>query len=75
MHHTQIIQHPLKTIEAYLKAKDGNVALPISQNEIDNYFDDLRSHGIDINLIYDELLKEGLEAFENSFIELLELLK
>ncbi len=51
------------------------MALPINQSKIDNYFDNLHSNGIDINLVYDELLKDGLEAFENSFIELLELLK
>jgi len=51
------------------------VALPIGQSEIDNYFDNLHSNGIDINLVYDELLKDGLEAFEKVIYRALELLK
>jgi transaldolase len=66
---------PLNTIEAYLKTNNTKDALPISKSEIDNYFDNLEANGIDMQKVYQELLDEGLKAFEDSFAELLETLK
>jgi len=66
---------PLHTIEAFLKTKNTKEVLPIDKREIDNYFDELEANGIDIDRVYDELLDEGLKAFEDSFRELLNTLK
>jgi len=66
---------PLDTIMEYLKNEVSQEALPIENSEIDNYFDELEAHGINMNRVYQELLEEGLEAFEKSFAELLETLK
>lgn len=68
---------PLNTINAYLERENikEEDALPISKGEIDNYFDNLEANGINMDKVYRELLDEGLKAFENSFAELLDILK
>jgi transaldolase len=67
---------PIETIEAYEQNPNkGKLALPIEQEIINEHFKKLESVGIDINRVYDELMQEGLKAFEDAFNKMLENLK
>ncbi len=66
---------PLATIEAYFENPEREPRLPTHFSEIDTYFELLESKGIDMNNIYDQLIAEGLEAFEQAFEEMLETIK
>jgi len=63
---------PLATIEAYIAKKETAVKLPLEDNDINGYFTKLADCGFDMNEIYASLLKDGLEAFEQAFQEMLE---
>lgn len=66
---------PLTTIESYIQKPASVPKLPIDEKVINGYFTKLEDHGFDINLIYSQLLKEGLEAFEKAFEEMLNTLQ
>lgn len=67
---------PLNTIESFIDSKPSQKPkLPISQNEIDNYFNNLEELGIDMDSVYDKLFNDGLKAFEVSFKDMLESIK
>ena len=66
---------PLKTIESYISNPESPAKLPIDENEINGYFTKLSDYGFDMDEIYNQLLKEGLEAFEKAFQEMLDRLK
>lgn len=66
---------PLATIESYIATEVSTPKLPIDDDEIDGYFTQLSDHGFDMEEVYAELLKDGLEAFEKSFQEMLNTLK
>ncbi|MBD3789983.1 MAG: transaldolase [Campylobacterales bacterium] len=66
---------PLSTIESYIKTEEGDTKLPISNEEIEAYFETLENAGINMDEVYDRLLKEGLIAFEKAFEEMLDMLK
>ncbi|RUM72589.1 MAG: transaldolase [Sulfurovum sp.] len=66
---------PLKTIEAYIAKPSPPTKLPIEEKEINGYFTKLSDNGFDMDEIYAQLLKDGLEAFEKSFKEMLDMLK
>lgn len=61
---------PLATIESYVKQNAPK--LPIEDNIINGYFTKLADNGFNMDDIYKELLKDGLEAFEKSFQEMLD---
>jgi len=64
---------PQKTIEAYVDSKPSQeLKLPIAQEEIDAYFAKLEAVGIDMSEVYATLMREGLEAFEKAFKDMLE---
>ncbi len=63
---------PLATIEAYLKHPGTEPRLPAHIDEIDAYFELLEDNGIDMNAIYEQLISEGLESFEQAFEEMLQ---
>ncbi len=63
---------PLQTIEAFISKPAATPKLPIEDREINGYFTKLSDNGFDMDAIYDQLLKEGLEAFEKSFEEMLD---
>ncbi|WP_457606920.1 transaldolase [Nitratifractor sp.] len=58
---------PLATIEAFEAGGKPVPTLPVSQREIDEYFETLARHGIVMEDIYHRLLEEGLHAFEEAF--------
>ncbi len=67
---------PLDTIYAYENNPNkGKLALPITNDAIEAHFNALKDNGIDINKIYDELMQEGLKAFEEAFSKLLKSLE
>ena len=63
---------PLATIEAYCETKNKVANLPLEESEINGYFTKLCDNGFDMDAIYAQLLKEGLEAFETSFQAMLD---
>jgi len=63
---------PLATIKSYIAIKASAPKLPIEESEINGYFTQLADNGFDMNEIYDRLLKEGLEAFEKAFKNMLD---
>jgi transaldolase len=63
---------PLATIESYSAKKTTSARLPLEENEINGYFTKLKDCGFDMDAIYASLLKEGLEAFEKAFQDMLE---
>ena len=67
---------PIKTIEAYeASGNKGKLALPISDEDINAYFAKLSESGIDMQAVYNELMQEGLAAFEEAFKGMLDTLK
>ena len=62
---------PLGTIEAYITTSASAPKLPIEEDVINGYFTKLA----DMDEVYSQLLKEGLEAFEKAFQEMLDSLK
>ncbi len=66
---------PLATIEAHLKTKDRAEVLPIENSVINGYFMNLEDNGFNMDKIYQQLLDEGLVAFEESFKDMLEQIK
>jgi transaldolase len=47
----------------------------LEESDIKGYFTKLSDSGFDMNKVYRQLLKEGLEAFEKAFQEMLDSLK
>jgi len=66
---------PLATIESYITSKADASKLPLDEDVINGYFTKLADHGFDMDEIYAQLLKEGLEAFEKAFQEMLDSIK
>ncbi len=66
---------PLATIESYISKKETAVKLPLEDSDINGYFTKLADCGFDMDEVYAKLLKDGLEAFEDAFQEMLDTLK
>ena len=66
---------PLDTIKAFVDTKICTVAKRPTSSEIDSFFEELKSNGIDMDSIAQELLHNGLKAFKVAFKEILESLK
>ncbi len=66
---------PLATIESWLAVKPTPPQLPMDDAVINGYFTRLADSGFVMDEVYDTLLKEGLEAFEKAFAQMLESLK
>ena len=63
---------PLATIESYIATEADMPRLPIDDAVIDGYFTKLADNGFDMDEVYTQLLKEGLEAFEKAFQNMLD---
>ncbi len=63
---------PLATIESFVKSKEVVPVLPMEESEINGYFTKLSDNGFNMDEVYDSLLKDGLEAFEKAFQEMLD---
>ncbi len=66
---------PLETIEAYISKKETTSKLPLEDSVINGYFTKLNDCGFNMDEIYASLFKDGLEAFEKAFQEMLDSLK
>jgi len=66
---------PLATIEAYIAKRETAPKLPIEDDIINGYFTKLADNGFNMDEVYTSLLKDGLEAFEKAFEEMLDSLK
>lgn len=66
---------PLATIEDWLVEGKKEQTAIMSEAECDKYFELLKDKGVQMEQVYEKLLVEGLEAFKNSFKDLLSKLK
>jgi len=66
---------PLATIESYISKREAKAVLPIDDTVIDGYFTKLSDSGFDIDEVANELMRDGLKAFEQAFKEMLESIK
>jgi len=62
---------PLETIEAFRAGNKPTPKLPIPQDRIDEYFNTLAKEGINMQEVYERLMREGVEAFKDAFKNLL----
>ena len=62
---------PLSTIEDWLEDGKKEPSKILSESDCDKYFEDLISHKVDLNRVYNTLLSDGLESFKESFKDLL----
>ena len=60
---------PLKTIKEFVDNKDAK-EVELSQDYVD-YFESLQNSGVDIEVAYDELMREGLASFKDAFEQIL----
>ncbi|MEY3002811.1 MAG: hypothetical protein RLZZ428_1186 [Pseudomonadota bacterium] len=63
---------PLSTIEAFQNSALPEASLPMGEEMVEGYFNELEANGIDMNEVYDILLREGLDAFEKAFKDMLD---
>lgn len=66
---------PLATIESYISSKESAPKFPLEESEVNGYFTKLADNGFNMDEIYAQLLKKGLEAFEKAFEAMLDTLK
>ncbi|WP_292655409.1 transaldolase [Nitratifractor sp.] len=66
---------PLETIEAFEAGGHPEITLPRPEEEIDAYFAELGHHGIVMDAVYGQLMREGVEAFEKAFSDMLKRLE
>ena len=62
---------PLATINSFINTKNFTQSKLILEVEIENYFNNIRDSGVDIDALYQRLLNEGLQAFVESFDDML----
>lgn len=62
---------PLLTIEHWVNDGKKEKSKMISEEECDTFFATLKEHGVDVQNVYNELLKDGLDSFKDSFKDLL----
>lgn len=62
---------PLDSIKAYLENKTSIKKIPLDKNSIKKEMQEMMHAGVDMENLYDSLLKEGLMAFEEAFENLL----
>ncbi len=62
---------PLTTIEAFLEHPLHAPKLPMDEEAIANFFSSVERAGVDMQEVYETLMREGLEAFKEAFSGLL----
>ncbi len=60
---------PLETIAACGKLDE--VKLPIERDKIEKHFEEIATAGIDMDVVYQELIDDGLSAFKEAFRDIL----
>lgn len=66
---------PLSTIRAYHLKDIEEPKFPLDDSKIDSYFEQLKNKNFNMDEIYEQLLREGLKAFEEAFTDMLNKLK
>jgi len=66
---------PLETIKAFEAGPKPATTLPVEERDIDGYFETLEGNGIIMAEIYHRLMEEGVQAFEESFRQMLKQLE
>jgi len=66
---------PLGTIKAFIASKKKAQSIELRNDLIENFFNSLAANGIKMNVVCDELMDEGLSAFKEAFVEILDELK
>lgn len=66
---------PIDTIDAFVKTEVKEIREPISDVQIDEFFDVVQNQGFDMEQVYNELMDEGLTAFKDAFKDILDELK
>jgi transaldolase len=62
---------PLATIDAFINAGDFEQAPLLSQEEIVEFMVYIKKQGVDIEEVYENLINDGLEAFKESFADMI----
>ncbi len=65
---------PLATIKDFIESKKKDEKVLID-DEVDLYLGELNKKGIDLSVVCDELMREGLGSFKEAFKEILDTLK
>ncbi len=63
---------PLETINAFLSTNSTSAKNPLSDNEIEEFFTQLKNESVDIQKVYDNLLSDGLKAFVEAYNQILQ---
>ncbi|WP_245391475.1 transaldolase family protein [Sulfurospirillum diekertiae] len=66
---------PLGTIKAFIGSSKECESIELRSDWIENFFHSLAANGVDMNAVCDELMDEGLSAFKDAFVEILDELK
>jgi transaldolase len=62
---------PIATIDAFVKSGDKMLKLPINNEIIETHRGKVTNAGVDMDVIIDQQIREGLEAFKVAFSEIL----
>ncbi|MCV6607144.1 MAG: transaldolase [Campylobacterales bacterium] len=66
---------PIDTIHSFVKNGANEAKLPISEEEIEKFFSDLKDTGVDFEAVANKLLSDGLVQFEEAFKQILDSLQ
>lgn len=66
---------PIATIEAYVARGDKIIKLPLSEEKIEAHKQKVREAGVDMKMVIDTQIQEGLDAFKTAFSEILSALE
>jgi transaldolase len=66
---------PLGTIKAFIGSSKECETIELRSDWIENFFHSLDANGVDMNAVCDALMDEGLSAFKDAFVEILDELK
>lgn len=66
---------PLGTIKAFIASSKECKPVELRADWIENFFHSLAANGVDMKVVCDELMDEGLSAFKEAFVEILNELK
>jgi len=66
---------PLATIKAFIASSKACKPIELRSDWIENFFHSLSANGVDMNSVCEELMNEGLSAFKEAFVEILNELK
>ncbi len=62
---------PIATIDAFVTANTRKAKLPITQKKIDALFESIGKTGIGFDVVIEQQIADGLEAFKEAFAEIL----